>query len=196
MPTSLPDGIDAGTLSVWPTSPKAATSSILGMLAASSGVRPFRPSCGSSATPSGMTRANFMRQSEQEVLRGIKSGERYNVPCVRPEMSQASGAARREPSAASFLYRQADACRSPILSLMTAWSINKQGSSSNLTMLILQRRHRSAFLPVRLHPAADVPFFLVLLSCNSYAANAGARRSELALSHADQLRCRQTHAFS
>ena len=36
----------------------------------------------------------------------------------------AFGAERREPSGTSFLYRQADACRSPILSLLTAWSIS------------------------------------------------------------------------
>ena len=34
-----------------------------------------------------------------------------------------SSAIGREPSDTSFLYRQADACRSPNLSLMTAWSI-------------------------------------------------------------------------
>jgi hypothetical protein len=33
----------------------------------------------------------------------------------------------REPSGTSFLYRQADACRSPILSLLTAWSIEAYG---------------------------------------------------------------------
>ena len=33
-------------------------------------------------------------------------------------------AERHEPSGTSFLYRQADACRSPILSITTAWVLN------------------------------------------------------------------------
>jgi len=45
---------------------------------------------------------------------------------ARPAISPASGVAWREPSGTSFLYRQADACRSPILTIMTASGILRE----------------------------------------------------------------------
>ena len=44
-------------------------------------------------------------------------------PFCSPGQKCVRRAERREPSGTSFLYRQADACRSPILSIMAAWSM-------------------------------------------------------------------------
>src|SRR5260370_40158364 len=58
--TSLPEGIDEGTLSARPTMPSRAISSMCGVRAACNGVRPPSEGCGSSAQPAGMTRGHFI----------------------------------------------------------------------------------------------------------------------------------------
>ena len=57
---SEPAGSASGVLFARPTTPAAATASIAGMSAASSGVLPPSDSCGSSAQPSGMMMAYFI----------------------------------------------------------------------------------------------------------------------------------------
>ena len=60
MAVSLPAGRLSGTLRTLPTSPFAASSSINGFFAYSSGVRPPSSGTGSSAIPSPITRMYFM----------------------------------------------------------------------------------------------------------------------------------------
>src|SRR5436309_2677259 len=75
--TSLAGVNRAGTLLVRPTIPSLATRSMLGMRAACRGVLPPSDSCASSAQPSGITIAYFMRCSDATNFAWMRY---YNYP--------------------------------------------------------------------------------------------------------------------
>src|SRR6266852_1312514 len=60
VPTSLPEGIPGGMVATNPSSPRVASRSMLGLLAASSGVLPPNSSQGQSAIPSPWMITYFM----------------------------------------------------------------------------------------------------------------------------------------